>query len=46
MKPRTFAIMGMTAKVSGVLLGLAVMIVAVAETLNGVMCCWASEREG
>lgn len=45
MRGRTIAIAGSFARVVGIVFGTAVMIVAVAETLNAVCCCFASERE-
>lgn len=45
MKPRTIAVAGSFARLTGMLLGTAVMIVAVAEALNGICCAVASERD-
>lgn len=45
MKPRTKAIACTTASFCGGLLGLAIMIVAVSEALNCVLCCRFSETQ-
>ena len=45
MKRRTLKIAGSFAQVIGFVFGTAVMIVAVAEGVNAVCCCIASERD-
>lgn len=45
MKDRTIALAGSWAKMVGALLGVAVMIVAVAEGVNAAVCCWQSEND-
>lgn len=45
LRPRTLAYAGSVARLSGSLIALAVLIVAVAEGLNAAVCCWQSERE-
>lgn len=45
MKQRTLAYAGAVARLTGSLLALAVLIVAVSEGVNAAVGCWASERE-
>ena len=46
MKRRTLALAGTFASLAGSLVAVAILVVAFAEAVNGVCCCWQSEREG
>lgn len=45
MKPRTVILAGAFAQVCTLLLASAMAFVAFSHAIDGLMCCWASERE-
>lgn len=45
MKPRTIIVAGSFAQVCTLLLAAAITLVAFSHAIEGLMCCWQSERE-
>ena len=46
MKRRTIALAGLFARTTGLALGAALIVIALAEATNGFCACLQSEREG